>query len=391
MATTSPSTPGRPTTEGGPPHQPGRGGRWTVFWVAIWTFFLLEPLEAGWARRDEAAGWIGMAATLAFAAWYVGSFIVRRRGLLGGWVHPRPGAGVVTVGVATALAVVVCVSVGQSGTAAAVYVGVLAVLSFRGALGLTVAAVNAATWYAAGLLVPGWERDNALLLSMLTAGLAVFGFTQMISGNARLRMAQEENQRLAISEERNRFARDLHDILGHSLTVITVKAELAGRLVDAEPDRARAEIADLERLSRDALADVRRAVDGYRELTLPGELARARAALEAAEIRADLPNATDQVPGELRELFAWTIREGVTNVIRHSGASRCTVRLQPDTVEVLDDGRGPGAGDTGHGLTGLRERATRLGASVVTAAREPRGFALRVAAPARENAAGFAP
>ena len=314
-------------------------------------------------------------------------FIARRRGLLGGWAQPHVGAGVVTVTVATALAVVMCLAVGQAGTASAVYVGVLAVLSFRGLAGLAVAAANAGAWYAAGLLVPGWERDNSLLLSMLTAGLAVFGFTQMISGNARLRLAQEENQRLAISEERNRFARDLHDILGHSLTVITVKAELAGRLVDADPDRARTEIADLERLSRDALADVRRAVEGYRELTLPGELSRARTALAAAEIAADLPNSTDHVPGDLRELFAWTIREGVTNVVRHSGARRCTVRLSADAAEVRDDGRGPVDGVDGHGLVGLRERAARVGASVEAGRGARSGFVLRVSAPvpARES------
>ena len=100
--------------------------------------------------------------------------------------------------------------------------------------------------------------------------------------------------------------------------------------MDADPARAKAELADLERLSRDALADVRRAVEGYRDLTLPGELARARAALEAAEIRADLPNTTDEVASDLRELFAWTVREGVTNVIRHSHARSCRVALDAD-------------------------------------------------------------
>ena len=123
--------------------------------------------------------------------------------------------------------------------------------------------------------------------------------------------------------------------------MITVKAELAKKLMDVDPERARAEIDDLERLSRDALADVRRAVEGYRELTLPGELARARTALAAAEIEADLPNSTDDVPTDRRELFAWTIREGVTNVIRHSHAQHCTVVLQPDCVEIRDDGVGP--------------------------------------------------
>jgi len=243
--------------------------------------------------------------------------------------------------------------------------------------------VHAGLWYLTGFLVPGWRPDNGLLLGMLTAMLAVFGFQQMIIGNVRLREAQQENQRLAISEERNRFARDLHDILGHSLTVITVKAELAARLMDVDPARAKAEVVDLERLSRDALADVRRAVAGYRELTLPGELSHARTALAAAEIAADLPNSTDAVEGDLRDLFAWAVREGVTNVVRHSGASRCTVRLTATCAEVRDDGRGPGAlpGEPGHGLLGLRERAAALGASVITSAVQPHGFSLTVAVP----------
>jgi two-component system sensor histidine kinase DesK len=179
------------------------------------------------------------------------------------------------------------------------------------------------------------------------------------------------------------MARDLHDILGHSLTVITVKAELAGRLMDADPVRARAEVADLERLSRDALVDVRRAVEGFRELTLPGELARAREALRSAGIEADLPGSAEDVPSDMREVFAWAVREGVTNVIRHSGATRCTVRLAPERVEILDNGPGsrvdavrPGPG--GHGLAGLRERATAVGATLLTRTVEPQGFSMAI-------------
>lgn len=166
--------------------------------------------------------------------------------------------------------------------------------------------------------------------------------------------------------------------MGHSLTVITVKAELAQRLLDVDLDRARAEIADLERLSRDALADVRRAVDGYREITLAGELERARAALAAAEIEPDLPTSHDVVAPELQELFAWTVREGVTNVIRHSGATRCQVRLAPDSAEVRDNGSAL-ATPYGHGsgLTGLRERAADVGATVLTRQLDP-GFSLSV-------------
>jgi len=210
----------------------------------------------------------------------------------------------------------------------------------------------------------------------------MWGVSQLMLRNLDLVRAREENARLAVVDERNRFARDLHDILGHSLTVITVKAELANRLLDVDPERARRELGDLERLSRDALVDVRRAVEGYRDLTLPGELARAREALRAADIEADLPNSTDEVPTELRELFAWTVREGVTNVIRHSRASRCSIRLTADHVEVCDDGSGPHSDAApGHGLDGLRERAASLGAVLVARTLEPRGFALQVSVP----------
>ena len=148
---------------------------------------------------------------------------------------------------------------------------------------------------------------------------------------------------LAVQEERNRFARDLHDILGHSLTVITVKAELAGRLIAANPERAAAEVADVESLARAALADVRAAVAGYRELSLAGELVSARAALQAAEIKADLPTTIDEVPEENRELFAWVVREGVTNVVRHSGAKRCTIRLSASADRGTRRRQGPDA------------------------------------------------
>ncbi|HEY3016659.1 MAG TPA: histidine kinase, partial [Nocardioides sp.] len=176
------------------------------------------------------------------------------------------------------------------------------------------------------------------------------------------------------------IASDLHDILGHSLTVITVKAELAQRLLDVDRERAAAELADLERLSRDALADVRRAVEGYREMSLAGELARARSALASAEIAAELPGSTDEVRGDLRELFAWVVREGVTNVIRHSGARRCVVELRSDGVVVEDDGGGAATGvPLGHGLAGLRERAAAAGAELLTGDAEPSGFRLEVA------------
>jgi two-component system sensor histidine kinase DesK len=270
-------------------------------------------------------------------------------------------------------------SLGVTGLASTVYIAVASMMLLRLWWALLVVAVLFAG--SLGLsLVAGWGTQLGLAFAIAAASLAVFGMRTVMSRNVELVVAEQENARLAVDSERNRFARDLHDILGHSLTVITVKAELAQRLIDVDPDRARTELADLERLSRDALADVRRAVTGYRELTLPGELARARAALCAAEIEPMLPQSTEDVPSDLRELFAWTVREGVTNVIRHSGARRCEIVLTPTSAEIRDDGRGPGGWVDGSGLTGLRERAAAARAAVVTRTLEP-GFSLQVVRP----------
>jgi two-component system sensor histidine kinase DesK len=198
-----------------------------------------------------------------------------------------------------------------------------------------------------------------------------------------LRATQDELAKLAVAEERSRVGRDMHDILGHSLTVITVKAELAGRMIDVDPSRAAAEIADVEQLARGALADVRSTVAGYRGVNIASELAGARSALESAGIRAQLPTTVDVVPADDRELFGWVVREGVTNVVRHSGALRARVSLGRDFVEVADDGKGPAAGDElgarGTGLDGLAERAERAGARLRIGRAPEGGYLLRVA------------
>ena len=173
----------------------------------------------------------------------------------------------------------------------------------------------------------------------------------------------------------SRIARDLHDLLGHSLTAITVKSDLARRL---DGEAARREIAEVEALSRQALADVRAAVSGYRDVTLAGELARGLELLRASGITADVPTAVDGVPAERQELFGWAVREGLTNVVRLAHASRCTVRVSPDGVEIVDDGIG-GATGTGSGLAGLRERAAPAGARVFAGPAGERGWRLRVA------------
>lgn len=350
-------------------------------WIAaLWLVFLISPFIEAWNRWDlhrDPRGIAGMILTVCFALLYVRIFVTARAALRGTGPRVPITAGLSYVGALGILGMLVTSQAGPSGTATAPFIAVMAVflLPLRFAAPAVLLVVSATLSVS---LIPGWPDQVGNAFGVVAGALAVFGFKTVLRRNADLLTAHEENAQLLVDNERNRFARDLHDILGHSLTVITVKAELAGRLLDIDPDRARVEVKDLERLSREALADVRRAVEGYRELTLPGELARARAALTAAEIEPLLPQSTDEVPGELRELFAWTVREGVTNVIRHSGARRCEIVLTPTSAEIRDDGRGPSGGVGGSGLLGLRERASAVGATVLTRGLEP-GFSLQVA------------
>jgi len=250
----------------------------------------------------------------------------------------------------------------------------------------SIVAIGLAGTLATGtMLIAGSEGWTALSVGLSAGGIG-FLFL-LISRLARaydeLRAAQDELAQAAVNEERLRFARDLHDLLGHSLSVISLKAQLAGRLLPDRPADAAVQVRDLENVSREALHEVRAAVAGYARPTLAGELAGARTALEAAGIEPQL-DATVDLPQDVEELLAWTIREGTTNVLRHSGAStaRIVVAGGPNAaVEIVDDGSGPGGEDDGRGLAGLRERASRLGGSVDAGPLPGGGFRLRVEVP----------
>ncbi|WIE54081.1 sensor histidine kinase [Curtobacterium sp. MCBD17_003] len=242
--------------------------------------------------------------------------------------------------------------------------------------------------------IAGWDvssNDGLLFAPLVTVsiGASMTFFGRQRAAEQELGVAQDEITRLAVVEERARFSRDLHDVLGHSLTVVAIKSELAGRLVDRDPAAARAEMADVERLAREALQGLRQAVSGYREADLDAELVSARAALQAAGIDADLPTNADAVVADSRSLFAWVLREGVTNVVRHAAATRARVTLTRSAITVEDDGAGAsddladgvapvGAPLGGNGLRGLRERADAVGATMTTGTSDLGGFLLRV-------------
>jgi len=203
----------------------------------------------------------------------------------------------------------------------------------------------------------------AAVFSLIIGGVNIHQ-AEVSRANAKLRLTQEEVERLAKMAERERIARDLHDVLGHTLSVIALKSELAGKLVERDPERAGAEIREVERISRDALREVRSAIAGYRSEGLQAELARARLALESSGIK--LEYFTQPVePGPAREtVLALALREAVTNVVRHSGARTCRISLQEENGEVVlrvqDAGRG-GEASFGIGLSSMRERVEGLG------------------------------
>jgi two-component system sensor histidine kinase DesK len=191
---------------------------------------------------------------------------------------------------------------------------------------------------------------------------------------------------MAVTDERLRIARDLHDLLGHSLSVIALKSELARKLVEREPARAAAELDDIQAVTRTALAEVREAVQGYRQPGLTEELEAARRALTAAGIECSLAILEVALPADVDAALAWAVREGSTNVIRHSDASRCAIRVEADdrqaAVVIEDDGRAASAAaGNGSGLRGLRERAERVRGRVEAGARPGGGYRLQLTIP----------
>ncbi len=348
--------------------------RWGWIFGAVWLFYLVDPISAIHNHEPGVVQVVGYIAIGLFAAVYLSIFIWARRYRPPGLTNMPIRRRMTLVLALVALGLLTIPAAGSHGTATAVYISASAMMLLPVAYAWALVGALAAGISIATYSIDSWHGEGAgNALGVILAALAVFGMRLAFDRNAQLMVARDEVAELAVSAERERMARDMHDILGHSLTVITVKAELAGRLIEVDTAKAKAEIADLERLSREALADVRATIGGFREVTLSRELANAKSALTAAGITPDLPGAVDEVPGERRELFGWAVREGVTNVVRHSGASRCTVRVSRDHVEVIDDGRGvddcPGAAGEpdptpGHGLSGLRERARAAGATM---------------------------
>lgn len=354
---------------------------WTPY---AWLVYILSFVAYPALARASASQWgLTLAGLAVFLAFYFLSYWlegVKALGcaaailLLGVLFAPsNPGSGTLFVYAAAIVA-----KVSRPRTAWALLGGIEAVI----ALETVLAGLSPYTW------VP------SVIFTLLIGAVCIRG-AEVRRANARLRMAQEEVERLAKTAERERIARDLHDVLGHTLSLITLKSELAGKLVERDPERAGREIREVERISREALREVRTAIAGYRSEGLQAEMGRARLALESAGVRLEYfaqPVALD--PGG-ETVLALAMREAVTNVVRHAGAHTCRIAVEQTEeetrLEVSDDGRG-GAAPEGIGLASMRERVEGLGGRLER--RAETGTSLRIVLPRRpevEVGAGLVP
>lgn len=236
--------------------------------------------------------------------------------------------------------------------------------------------------------------DHSIMLSIALAGLGMAAVPQLIAVNADLHATKAELAELAVADERARLAHELHDLLGRTLSLIAVKAELATRLSATGDPSAKAELRDVQRLARHAVREVRQAVAGDHTPSVAAELAAARLALRTAGIEVSVDDAVPVIEPVHAATIAWVLREAVTNIIKHSGARRCHIAVEATdgatVLDIVDDGRGPAGGDAGMGLSGLADRVQALGGAFEAGPGETGGFRLRARLGAAAPAAPMA-
>jgi two-component system sensor histidine kinase DesK len=352
-------------------------------WAAIWLVFLGYPISdiigAGYSPTKAVIAWICLVVftgTYLFAMWICLSLV------------PRVATGVLLLPLLALYIEGITLALVFRGewTGVLVYCGVAAGWTLRWRYLVPVLLALGVLMVVSGALL-GYAWADLGFLSFLTValGFTMLAFRRLIATVIELRNARAEVARLAIADERLRISRDVHDILGHSLSVIALKAQVARRLMHSDPDAAAQAIGDVETVARESLVEVRGMVTGYRQRSLADELQGARDVLDAAGIDFALTRDTNVPPAPVDSLLAWTVREGVTNVLRHSRAHHCEISLSSSdtgfTVAIVDDGVGGVANAGGTGLHGLRERVGAAGGRVDAGPGEGGGFRLQAYVP----------
>ncbi len=342
-----------------------------LFWVVYLGFFFIAPVMEHASLKLWLLDGLGAAV---FLFLYFGLFVLENPRalahvagmvLLGLLFQPING-GACTFFIFAAAMLPFCV---QSQTAAVA--GLLTIGSIGAIEGLL-------------LHVGGWALFYMALFPVIIGAGNTF-FAERNRMNRRLRKANDEIEHLAKVAERERIARDLHDVLGHTLSVITLKSELAGKLIDRDPARAGKEIREVEEISRQALSEVRDAIRGYRSQGLAAELAQAKSTLETAGVAVKCETARIALPALQEGVLSMAVREAVTNVVRHAQARTCSLRLEQQNgscrLEIEDDGRG-GSQNEGNGLRGMRERVEMLGGTLTRDSQS--GTRLTITVPVKE-------
>ncbi len=262
----------------------------------------------------------------------------------------------------------------------------------RRSAGLVVALLLAYTAEWIVLRLPWAFLTIVWLNCLIVAGMSLYGRIQR-ERRAELRLSMDEVRRLAASAERERIGRDLHDLLGHTLSMVALKSELAGRLIHRDPSAAHREMADVARVSREALAQVRSAVSGIRAAAVAAELASARLLLEAAGVQMEYWHDPQDLPGDVETCLALVLREAVTNIQRHARANRVEVTViagvERVVMRIRDDGRG-GVNERGNGLTGMRERIAARGGELWIESPRGKGTGIEIRLPLPRLPAGRA-
>src|SRR6266849_374513 len=329
---------------------------WTPYVWLVWlSYFVVDP---AFYHPPSLRKWLlTLAVTLIFLALYFWGFWLKGKQKL--WII-------------SCIALLGVIFTPSNYGASAFFVYAVAFAGFSGGTELAILilivleAIASTVMWAFHLPLGLWVSTSFLIAAI---GAMNIQHAKRILANARLRLAHEEIEHLAKTAERERIARDLHDVLGHTLSVIILKSELASRMVDRDLPRAIQEIRDVERISREALAEVRSALKGYRAAGLNAEIAQARATLETAgiKVQASAALAAQELGSAQEGVLALVVREAVTNILRHSQATECDLRLmQADgvfTLEIADNGCG-GNGTEGQGIKGMRQRVEMLGGSL---------------------------
>jgi two-component system, NarL family, sensor histidine kinase DesK len=328
-----------------------RGGRFFDYiWLVYSLFFLIDPIE-----RNSRTAWVEFA--VAYAV-FLGCYFGIIHGPSQRWKIGSL-AGMVLLGV-----VYFRFNAGAGGMF--IYTAALApfVLESIG-IGIEVVVLSALLSIGEGLYLHTSPWTWGIVAGFcVTVGAANVAAAQRMRAGRRLSLAYEEIAHLAKVAERERIARDLHDVLGHTLSVVVLKSELAGKVMERDPERARREIGEVEQIARKALSEVREAISGYRSEGLAAEIARAQKALDAAGVTLELPDQLPELAPAAETVLSLIVREAVTNIVRHAQADHCRLAVESrghaTALIVEDDGRG-GIREEGNGLRGMRERAESLG------------------------------